>query len=127
MDDFTSDEVQERYRAELGEQLSNFFDDVMSFSLINDMYGVPQSILDLIRTFRPSRDNGYSLYDNQNIIEMCVVDGKFSMNLFDHQFIYGPLVEVYPAEYATKAEYGRILKPDSVELLNNYQQGLINA
>lgn len=127
MDDFTSDEVQARYRAELGEQLSNFFDDCTHFTMINDIYELPKSINDLINTFRPSFDHGYGLYDKQHIIEMCVVDGKFSMDLFKSQFIYGELIEVYPAEYATRAEYGRILAPSSVELINNYKQGLING
>jgi hypothetical protein len=118
MDDFTNDEVQARYREELGQGLSDFFDRVLVHQMTIHDYKVPEKYLDIIGDLWLSYDRKVSLDQEMKIITLCLVDGLFSKDLFELNFPIGPLVEIYPAEYATKAEYGYILTETSKELIN---------
>lgn len=118
MDDFTDDEVQAKYREELGQGLSDAFDKVLDFSMTIHDYKVPEKYLDIIGDLYLSYDTPISLDQEMKIINLCLVDGLFSKDLFKLNFPIGPLVEIYPAEYATKAEYGYILTETSKELIN---------
>ena len=105
MDNFSNDSIQAQYRAELGHGLSKAFDKCLEFIMFADFAKVPQSIIDRVGDYAHDFDHGLTLIEQQYIIEQSSIDGVFNLDLFNNKFPVGPLVEVDPAEYATKAEY----------------------
>ena len=109
MDNFSNDSIQAQYRAELGHRLSDAFDKCLDFTMFADFSKVPQSIIDKVSDYAHDFDHGLTLQEQQYILEQSSIDGVFNLDLFNGKFPVGPYVEVYPAEYATKAEYKYIL------------------
>ena len=109
MDNFSNNSIQAQYRAELGHGLSDAFDKCVEFIMFADFAKVPQSIIDRVSDYAHDFDHGLTLQEQQYIIEQSSVEGIFNLDLFNSKFPVGPYVEVYPAEYATKAEYKYIL------------------
>ena len=109
MDNFSDNSIQAQYRAELNQGLSDAFDKCVEFIMFADFAKVPQYIIDRVGDYAHDFDHGLTLVEQQYILEQSSVDGIFNLDLFNSKFPVGHYVEVYPAEYATKAVYKYIL------------------
>lgn len=109
MPDIDEDLIQVQYRAELGQALSDKWDDCVSFIMLADFAEVPPYIIDKLGDYAHDYDHGLTLEEQQYILEQSSINGIFSLDLFNSKFPVGPYIEVYPAEYATKAVYKYIL------------------
>lgn len=93
----------------LGEALSDHFDNVLSFVMTSDMLGVPESTLSKLSDTKQPNLVGLSISDKQWMIDQCLVDGVFNQNLFDSKFPTGPIIELYPGDAQFQPEYGYVL------------------
>lgn len=107
--DFSNNSIKEQYQAELGKLAQDSIDGCVSFTMLADFAKVPPYIIDKLGDYAHDYDHGLTLEEQQHILEQSSIDGIFSLDLFNSKFPVGPYIEVYPAEYATKAVYKYIL------------------
>ena len=106
---FSNNSIKEQYQAELGKLAHDYIDRCTCYIVLADMLEVPSDIIDKLEDYAHDCGHSLTLVEQQYIIEQSSIDGIFSLDLFNSKFPVGPYVEVYPAEYATKAVYRYIL------------------
>ena len=106
---FSNNSIKEQYQAELGKLAHDYIDRCTCYIVLADMLEVPTDIIDKLNDYAHDCGHGLTLVEQQYILEQSSIDGVFNLDLFNSKFPVGPYVEVYPAEYATKAVYKYIL------------------